>query len=406
MDVTDIVSTDYVELAPDTPVSKLVGVLDDPSVPGVVVRDGGNLRGVVTRRQLTASHRHPNAKVGSLVWHVPTVEPTTDVREVARLMLDGDARLLPVCEGPHLRGVVTADALLDAVQEALTDVTVGDAATDDLLTATPETTVGEALNTLREHRITHLPVVDGGRPVGVLSLHDLTGISTRAVEKSSGGTPVGFDGHGGAGSHGGYRTHGGFGAREGDRVRLLDLPVRDVMSTPARTTRSGQSLADALDEMFAVGGSSLVVVDDDDRPTGIVTKSDVLRVLTREAPGNRAVEVYGVDYLDDMDYDDVVGLFDRFDGGAGDLTVLGARVHLHEHDERHRGTPLLYVRVRLETDEGLYVATGEGYGARAALGDAVDTLRRRLREDRTYARTKKHPDREFWERRWGWLLVE
>lgn len=406
MDVTDIVSTDYVELAPDTPVSKLVGVLDDPSVPGVVVRDGGNLRGVVTRRQLTASHRHPNAKVGSLVWHVPTVEPTTDVREVARLMLDGDARLLPVCEGPHLRGVVTADAILAAVQEALTDVTVGDAATDDLLTATPETTVGTALNTLREHRITHLPVVDGGRPVGVLSLHDLTGISTRAVEKSRGGAPVGFDAHGGPGSHGGYRTHGGFGAREGDRVRLLDLPVRDVMSTPARTTRSGQSLADALDEMFAAGGSSLVVVDDDGRPTGIVTKSDVLRMLTREAAGNRAVEVYGVDYLDDMDYDDVVGLLARFDDGAGDLTVLGARVHLHEHDERHRGTPLLYVRVRLETDEGLYVATGEGYGARAALGDAVDTLRRRLREDRTYARTKKHPDREFWERRWGWLLVE
>ncbi|WP_254538222.1 CBS domain-containing protein [Halomarina litorea] len=406
MDVRNIVSTDYVDFSPDMPVSKLAGALDDPSVPGVVVVDDGIPTGVVTRRQLAASHRHPDAKVGSLVWHVPTVEPTTDVREVARLMLASDARLLPVAEGPHLRGVVTADDLLRAVQDALTEVTVGDAASDDLLTVEPETTVGTALNTLREHRITHLPVVEGGRAVGVLSLHDLTGVTTRAVRRSRGGVPSGFDGHGGAGSGGGYRSHGGFGAREGDRDRLLDLPVRDVMVSPARTTLPDQSLADALEEMFAIGGSSLVVVDGDEHPTGIVTKSDVLRALTREVRGNRAVQVYGVDHLDDASYDDVVAMVDGFDTANGDTAVLGARIHLHEHDERHRGTPLLLARIRLETDRGLYVVSGEGYGARAALGDAGDALRRRLREDRTYARTKKHPDADFWERRWGWLLVE
>jgi CBS domain-containing protein len=67
MDIQDIISTDYESLAADARVSKLVGTFDDPTLKGVVVTDDGGYRGIVTRRQLTASHHPPNEKVGSLV---------------------------------------------------------------------------------------------------------------------------------------------------------------------------------------------------------------------------------------------------------------------------------------------------------------------------------------------------
>ena len=84
--------------------------------------------------------------------------------------------------------------------------------------------------------------------------------------------------------------------------------------------------------------------------------------------------------------------------------VIDARIHLHEHEERLRGTPLLLARIRLHTDSGLYVASGEGYGASHALNEARDVLERQIRDRKTRGRSKKPPDEAFWERRFGWLL--
>lgn len=403
MDISPIVSSEFVEFSPDTRVSKLVGAFGDTDVEGVVVR-GDEFDGVVTKRQLSASHHHPDEKIGSLVWHVPRVAIDEDVRKVAQLMLDSNAHYLPVFEDGDLAGVVTSTAILEAVHPYLDAVTVGDAYSDELLSVDPETTFGKAVNLLRENRITHLPVVNDNRAVGILSLYDLTDITIRSMQRSQGGDSGGTDAFGGEiSSSTGRSRRGGYGAREGELARILDLPVRDVMTSPVRTIEPDASLQAAVDEMFDVGGSSLVVTEAG-QPAGILTTSDVLEALTWEAGGNRAVQVYGTDLLDDISYDEVVAMVDKFDDRDHGMTVLDARIHMHEHDETLRGTPLLLARIRLHTDRGLYIASGEGYGASHALKEARDVLERRIRDKKTHGRTKKPRDEEFWERRFGWLL--
>ena len=406
MDITDIVSTDFVSFDPDTPVSKVRGAFEDPTLKAVLVSGDDGLDGVVTRRQLASSHQPPMAKVRSMVWHVPRVDPDEDVRAVAQLMLDSDARVLPVFEGRRMAGVVTADDLLELVQPFLDAATVEDAYSRELLTVEPDSTFGEALAVFREHRITHLPVIAEDVAVGLLSLADVTEVTSRAIDRSQGGEPSGFDAHGGQGSTVGYRTHGGFGAREGELARVLDLPVRDLMRSPVHTVRPDETLDAAVEAMFDFGGSSLVVVSDADVPVGILTKTDVLDALTWGAEGNRAVQLFGADLVDDLEYDEVVAMVNALDDRDGDMTVLDAKVHLHEHDETLRGTPLLLARIRLFTDRGLFVASGEGYGASHAINEARDVLERRIRDDKTYGRSKKHPDEAYWERRFGWLLEE
>jgi hypothetical protein len=135
-----------------------------------------------------------------------------------------------------------------------------------------------------------------------------------------------------------------------------------------------------------------------------VTKTDLLRALTRGAEGNRAVQIVGTALLDDVTYDDVLDVVDRFERVAGDASILDARIHLHEHDERLRGTPLILARVRLSTDHGLVVASGEGYGAGHAIREAARAVERQLRDAKPGARDKKHPDDDYWERRFGWWL--
>jgi len=143
---------------------------------------------------------------------------------------------------------------------------------------------------------------------------------------------------------------------------MLDLPVRDIMVSPVRTIRPDETLDVAVDEMFEIDASSLVVTENG-APHGIVTKTDVLDSLTWEAGGTRGVQVYGTDLIDDVAYDEIVAMVEKFDDRDHGMNVLDARVHLHEHDETRRGAPLLLARIRLHTDRGLYIASGEGYGA-------------------------------------------
>ena len=403
MDVADVITEEYVELSPETRVSKLVGAFDDPAIKGIVVH-GDEFEGVVTRRQLASSHHQPNEKVGSLVWHVPRLAPDEDVREVARLMIDSGSQLPPVFEGQEMTGVVTVDGILEEVQPFLDAATVREAASRDLVTLDPTSSVGDALHVFRDRHITHLPVVEDDTAVGILNLYDVTGLTVRAEQQSQGGDAGGTDPFGGEISSSTARARrGGFGAREGDIARVLDLPVRDLMASPVRTITPGETLQAAVEAMFQVDGSALVVTGNGS-PHGIVTKTDVLESLTWEAGGNRGVQVYGTDLIDDLSYDRIVAIVEKLDDRDHGMNVLDAKVHFHEHDEKLRGTPLLLARVRLHTDRGLYIASGEGYGASHALNEARDVLERRIRDEKTYGRSKKPPSREFWEKRFGWLL--
>lgn len=403
MDIRDAISEEYETFSPDTPVSKLVGTFSDTSVQGVLVIDD-EFRGVVTRRQLATSHRQPEEKLGSLVWHVPRLTPDEDIRKVAQLMIDSNVQLLPVFEGENLRGVVTARDILDEVRPFLDVATVGDTFSRNLVSVESDATFGKALNLLRENRITHLPVVEDESAVGVLSLYDVTSFTIRSLRQSQGGDAGGTDPFGGEISSSAARSRrGGYGAREGESARMLDLPVRDVMTSPVRTITPEKTLETAVEEIFDSTGSSLVVTDDD-QPVGILTKTDVLDTLTWEAGGNRAVQITGMELLDNVTHDEIVSMVDGFDNRDHGMTVLDAKIHLHKHDEKRRGVPLILARIRLHTDRGLYMASGEGFGASHALNEARDVLERRIRDKKTYGKSKKAPDEEFWEKRFGWLL--
>ncbi len=403
MDIEDIVSDDYERFGPETTVSKLVGVFSDPSTYGVVVY-GEAFEGVVTRRQLASSHHQPNQKLRSVVWNVPRLTPTEDIRQTAQLMLDSDSRLLPVFEGSELIGVVTVDDVLRKVESFLDAATVREASTDDLVTLGPEATFGQAINQFREHRGTHLPVVEDAEAVGILSLYDVTERTVRSETKSQGGDADAVDSFGGDVADRAARTRGGgYGERQGELGRMNELPVRDLMASPVRTIHPEETLQRAVEEMFEIDGSSLVVTENGE-PFGILTKTDVLDALTWEAGGNRAVQLYGSDLLDDMQYEDIVAMVEKFDDRDHSMTILDAKIHLQEHTEKLRGTPLLLARVRLHTDQGLYIGSGEGYGASHALNEARDVIERQIRDKKTHGQSKKPPDEAFWDKRFGWLL--
>ncbi|WP_435197137.1 CBS domain-containing protein [Natronomonas sp. EA1] len=385
MDIGAIVSDEFVSFDAETPASKVAGAFDDPVTKAVVVTDDGAYAGLVTAKQFGSTHRTPSTKARTLCWHVARAAPDDDIRTVARLMVDSDAKALPVFEDGDLVGVVTAEDLLAEVREHLDALAVSDVYTESLQTVSRRTSVGEALHLLREHHITHLPVVDGDTVVGIVSQQDLVDFSARKMDRASGGNSPRFDAHGG-------RGRGGYGSRSGEIQRMLDLPVENAMSRPVLAVEPDAPLGGAVETMLENGVSSLIV--EDGGPAGIVTKTDVLRALTWTDEDRLPVQIIGVDLLDDCVPQDVTEMVEAVAGKHRRMRVYEAVAHLHKHDEKLRGTPLLQARVRLLTDKGHFVGTAEGYGASHALGLACDILERSIIDEKTFDRSKKPLDPE------------
>lgn len=107
---------------------------------------------------------------------VHTVDPGTPVQDAARTMVDEDIGSLLVVVDGDLVGIVTATDFVRAAAEgdATADAEVGDYMTDDVVTTTANETIRDVADTMIEHGFHHVPVVEDGAPIGMLTTSDLT----------------------------------------------------------------------------------------------------------------------------------------------------------------------------------------------------------------------------------------
>ncbi|GGQ12244.1 CBS domain-containing protein [Streptomyces mutabilis] len=111
-----------------------------------------------------------------MTGHPVTVEPQTSVTAVARIMRDRDLGAVLVTDGDELRGLVTdRDLVIRSVAEGGDPerTTVAGACSDDLVTVRSDEELNHAVELMRDHAVRRVPVVDDGRPVGIVSLGDL-----------------------------------------------------------------------------------------------------------------------------------------------------------------------------------------------------------------------------------------
>ena len=103
-----------------------------------------------------------------------TVDPTAKVTEVAKRMVAKDVGAVLVFEEGAICGILTERDVLRAVADGIDDATL----VRDRMTASPETldaddTMEHAAVLMIHGGFRHLPVVEQGEVVGVLSIRDL-----------------------------------------------------------------------------------------------------------------------------------------------------------------------------------------------------------------------------------------
>ena len=107
-----------------------------------------------------------------LVW----IEPLASVYDALKLMNEKNVGALLVQIDEYLVGILSER---DYVRKVILDtheakkLKVSEIMTRDVVTVTPEDTVVHCVALMRKHHVRHLPVVEAGKALGMVSLRDL-----------------------------------------------------------------------------------------------------------------------------------------------------------------------------------------------------------------------------------------
>jgi CBS domain-containing protein len=94
------------------------------------------------------------------------LELMEDKRVGALVVVDGDALVGVISERDFAREMLTADG-------GPRDMLVSDIMTRNVFTVSPHSNVGDCMAMMTDKRIRHLPVIDDGQLVGVISIGDV-----------------------------------------------------------------------------------------------------------------------------------------------------------------------------------------------------------------------------------------
>ena len=114
--------------------------------------------------------------LGDKSGKVLEIEASASVFDAVQQMVEANVGSLLVTDGGDIVGIVTErDYLRRVTLEGRTDkeTAVGEIMTAPLVVVTPDTDIDECMAIMTDRRIRHLPVVEDGDVVGVVSIGDL-----------------------------------------------------------------------------------------------------------------------------------------------------------------------------------------------------------------------------------------
>ena len=117
---------------------------------------------------------------------VLSVAPEDTLGEVATKMVERSVGSVVVSDFGRIIGMLTERDIMRAVAARThsSDARVREWMTADPITASADTTVEEAAATMFDHGFRHLPIVDGERAIGIVSIRDVAEWSVDRVRES------------------------------------------------------------------------------------------------------------------------------------------------------------------------------------------------------------------------------
>ncbi len=369
MELRGLIKYDYEVINAEETISKIFPMVEKGSA--ILVEEEGKIIGVIRERDVIRGSvlKNPHeTKVKTFVIKTGVIPVNElDPIKVARRFVEDSTPFVIVRDGRKY-GIIEINDFLQIIKPEFRNVRVRDVMNPEVITVKRFDTIAKALSTMRNHDVDRVVVVDEkNRVIGILTGKD---IIDRVISP---------------------RKRARFGEESGEKEKTLSIMVESIMSSPVVTVDRNRSVAEVIDLMIERGISS-VVVTRDGFPDGIVIKKDILEYYLKKAEKKEVgVQIITKDVtIDKIDRDRILNDIERFMRKFSEF--LGESymfVYVKRHKEVFRGLPLIHVRLKLSSERGNFMVTGESWGIEYALHTALKKLEREVLKEKEIVTNKK-----------------
>jgi CBS domain-containing protein len=266
MRVKNIMATDVVVVDKDQNVCDALRIMKKHKVSRLPVINTNNdhvkeLVGMVTEKDIAM--KLGSSKYGNLApshFHVSTVmsndvittEVETDLGTAAN-MLENHIGGMPVMEGGKMVGIVSKSDFIDTCRgKAYENQIVENSMSTELITVVPSDRIVHARRLIIDAKVGRLPVMENDEIVGIITAKDIAK-SMISFRKL---VP---DKH--------------------KAARIRNLLVEDIMTQGVKNISAQSNITEAAELLLEHGCSGFPVVDENNQTVGLITKTDLLDLI-------------------------------------------------------------------------------------------------------------------------------
>ena len=244
-------------ISKDAAPSKIINTLNETNSYDVFIELSGKI-GALTIRDIIGIKDIKTTRPSLVGKIIPELNRDSVIGEAARIMSHYRMRTLPVVHNGKIEGQVSARRIVELISKHLAEsklrIVASNIMTSDPIVIDCHKTVSAARSIMKRRRIDHLPVVDNGRLVGIITSSDIMKVmlpSERISKKS-----VGIDN-----------------AEDTFSIEVSGLANDDVI-----TANVDESLQVVCDRMIDAG-STYCIIRVWDEIQGIITYRDIVGLL-------------------------------------------------------------------------------------------------------------------------------
>ncbi|NYZ76474.1 CBS domain-containing protein [Candidatus Micrarchaeota archaeon] len=314
----------------------------------VVVRDKKYI-GIVDDWTLISSAAKPNAKIGHIAIHAPTITKKTSIINICRLFFSGPYRALPVMDDDKLVGVLARNDVLRILmeQKLLDRMRVADVMDRQVPKIESTALLGKAKSRMYGNQYGKLAVTEEGKLAGVLTAYDLANLLDKPKDKLP------------------FRS---------SKSRIDDIEVSSVMRDEVYTIKPEETLGESAKRLIERDVATLIV-ESGGKPVGIISARNLFSFLVK--PEEIGIYISGLDendkaFVEDIN-DDVRKMLSKL---KKSFDVEHISLHFKKYGKKYS------VHGRLMGKGVVFTASSFGWDLRNALKAFLDDMEKILHREK------------------------
>ena len=263
MQIKNLMSTALITIDKDQSLADALKLLRKNKISRLPVLNNKELVGIVSERDIAkklGSSKYESMPASRLhvssvmVKDIISVPQTMRLAEVAKIMLENGIGSVPVMDEDKMVGIVSkADFVTLAVDGEYDKICTKELMSKDIKSVSPSERLVHARRVSIDSKVGRLPVIDDETLVGMITSKDLI----RAFIDFRKKVPEKYQ-----------------------KSQIKEVLVEDIMSTNPRFVTKDTCISDVARIMMETGFNGLPVVEDD-VVVGIVTQTDILRLIAK-----------------------------------------------------------------------------------------------------------------------------